>query len=62
MDNTPELTRLHRLTDEEADLIMDYRLLGEPAKQCISGIAKAQAEYYVGKLTGNVVSIARPAD
>jgi hypothetical protein len=58
----PELTRLHYLTDSEADLILDFRLLSAPAKECISGIAKAQAGH-VEPTGGNVVSIARrPAD
>jgi hypothetical protein len=58
-----ELTRLHYLTDREADLIMDFRLLGEAAKECISGIAKSHGQYYVEPTGGNVVSIApRPAD
>jgi hypothetical protein len=59
----PELTRLHYLTDSEADLILDFRLLSAPAKECISGIAKAHGQYYVEPTGGNVVSIApRTAD
>jgi hypothetical protein len=57
----PELTRLHYLTDSEADLILDFRLLSAPAKECISGIAKAQAGSHVEPTGGNVVSITRRA-
>lgn len=62
MDTNYELTRLHRLTNEEADLILNYRLMGTQAKQATWHLVNAQAAYYVGKLPGNVVSIARPAD
>jgi len=57
-----ELTRLHRLTDEESELLLDYRFMPTQAQQAIKHIAKSYAEDYVGMLPGNVVSIARPAD
>lgn len=57
-----EPTRLHRLTDEEADLIVNYRLMGAAAKQVTVHLVKSQAAYYVDLLPSNVVSIARPSD
>ncbi len=59
MDNTPELTRLHRLTDDEADLILDFRLLSAQSKQAISYITQSMAVHHVEPTAGNVVSIAR---
>ncbi|MDP2109397.1 MAG: hypothetical protein Q8N46_01305 [Anaerolineales bacterium] len=59
MADAPKLTRLHRLTDEEADLIMDYRLLHPEIKATISVVTKYQAERYAEPTTGNVVSIVR---
>ncbi len=57
-----ELTRLHYLTDEEADLIQDYRLLGAGAKECTRIATKTHSNYYVEPTGGNVVGIRRPAD
>jgi hypothetical protein len=56
----PELTRLHYLTDREADLILDFRLLSEPAKGCIGEVVKAHS--YVKPVRGNVIGIRRAAD
>ena len=56
-----ELTRLHYLTDEEADFILYFRLMDTQAKRATEHIAKAYAERYVDPTAGNVVSITRPA-
>lgn len=57
-----ELTRLHYLTDEEADLIQDYRLLCAETKRMSKLHLKLMSESHVEPTGGNVVSIARPAD
>lgn len=56
-----ELTRLHYLTDDEAEMILNFRLMDTQAKQATRHIVNAQAECYVEPTAGNVVSIARPA-
>lgn len=54
-----ELTRLHYLTDEEAELILNYRLMDARAKQATGYLVKSQAEGCIESTAGNVVSIAR---
>jgi hypothetical protein len=54
-----ELTRLHYLTEGEADLIFDFRLLSEQAKKMVSSVVKMQSEHYVEPTGGNVIGIAR---
>lgn len=58
----PELTRLHYLTDEEADLILNLRCVSAENKITTMYLVKSLAEGSVKPTTGNVVSIARPAD
>ncbi|MDZ7585867.1 MAG: hypothetical protein U0938_13715 [Thiobacillus sp.] len=57
-----ELTRLHRLTDDEANLIMDFRLLSACNKGAISYMCKTLPDGDVEPTAGNVVSIARRPD
>jgi hypothetical protein len=39
--NTPELSRLHRLTQEESDLVFDFRVLSQEAKEAVLSLARA---------------------
>ena len=54
-----EITRLHYLTEREADLILDFRLLSEQAKECIRLLAKEHSAHYVEPTGGNVIGITR---
>ncbi|MHB1214621.1 MAG: hypothetical protein ACYCY9_06490 [Thiobacillus sp.] len=57
-----ELTRLHYLTEDEADLIMDFRLLSAGFKGAISHMCKTLPYGDAEPTAGNVVSIARRPD
>ena len=56
-----ELTRLHYLTDDEADLILDFRLLHADHKKGISHMCKTLPYGDAEPTAGNVVSITRRA-
>ena len=57
-----ELTRLHYLTDEEADMISNYRLMPAQSQQATRYLVKTHAEGCIESTAGNVFSIARPAN
>lgn len=57
-ERQPELTRLHRLTDAEADLIHAFRLLSQEAQQAIGDLLELQA-YPNASGAGNVVPLRR---
>lgn len=60
MDTDYELTRLHRLTDDEADLILNFRLVSAENKTATSYLLKSLAQPHVEQTGGNVVGIRRP--
>lgn len=45
MDTNPEMTRLHRLTQDEADLIHEYRLLLDVYKPALKDFVMELGKY-----------------
>lgn len=56
-DSPAELSRLHRLTHEEAELVFGYRLLPPPTQRVVSGLVEKCIT--AKPCTGNVVSIGK---
>lgn len=60
MDNDQEMTRLHRLTRDEADLIHEYRLLGDEFAPAVKDFISELVKYRRTKAmppTGNVMRL-----
>lgn len=58
METNVEMTRLHRLTQDEAELILNHRLLSDATKQAVHElVAGMAASTKAAPIDGNVVRL-----